>query len=205
MGSSQFTKKKMEYFRLTIAFLFCILIQGSFQEENEQRDGKVFSLFSIVTFPNTGCSSQSVTGNKARNGTCYTATECAEKAGTVSGNCAAGFGVCCLFIPSAYAATTALSYTIAKCAADVCTLRLDFETFTTAGPTGGSDNTAATDTFQITTTPSTAAIPAISGENSGYHVYVEVENTASATATLAFTFGTSTVSRTWEIKVTQIE
>jgi len=223
--SSQFTKKKMEYFRLTIAFLFCILIQGSFQEENEQRDGKVFSLFSIVTFPNTGCSSQSVTGNKARNGTCYTATECAEKAGTVSGNCAAGFGVCCLFIasaggstvtqncsyiqnpsfPSAYAATTALSYTIAKCAADVCTLRLDFETFTTAGPTGGSDNTAAIDTFQITTTPSTAAIPAISGENSGYHVYVEVENTASATATLAFTFGTSTVSRTWEIKVTQIE
>merc|ERR1712156_1163284 len=101
--SSQFTKKKMEYFRLTIAFLFCILIQGSFQEENEQRDG-----------------------------TCYTATECAEKAGTVSGNCAAGFGVCCLFIasaggstvtqncsyiqnpsfPNAYAATTALSYTI---------------------------------------------------------------------------------------------
>ena len=30
----------MEYFRLTIAFIFCILIQGSFQEENEQRDGK---------------------------------------------------------------------------------------------------------------------------------------------------------------------
>ena len=30
----------MEYFRLTIAFFFCILIQGSFQEENEQRDGK---------------------------------------------------------------------------------------------------------------------------------------------------------------------
>merc|ERR1739847_3630 len=84
--SSQFRKKKMEYFRLTIAFIFCILIQGSFQEEDEQRDGKVFSLFSIVTFPNTGCSSQSVTGNKARNGTCYTATECAEKAGTVSEN-----------------------------------------------------------------------------------------------------------------------
>ena len=38
-----------------------------------------------------------------------------------------------------------------------------------------------------------------------FTVYVEVENTASATATLAFTFGTSTVSRTWEIKVTQIE
>ena len=33
---------------------------------------------------------------------------------------------------------------------DVCALRLDFETFTTAGPTGGSDNTAAIDTFQVT-------------------------------------------------------
>merc|ERR1711884_915270 len=136
-----------------------------------------------------------------------------------------GSGVCCLFItstsgatvsqncsyiqnpnfPSAYASETAISFTVTKCSSDVCALRLDFETFTTAGPTGGSDNTAAIDTFQITATPSNIAIPAISGENSGYRVYVEVENTASATATLAFTFGTSTVSRTWEIKVTQIE
>merc|ERR1712018_1101276 len=146
--SSQFTKKKMEYFRLTIAFLFCILIQGSFQEENEQRDGKVFSLFSIVTFPNSGCSSQSTTGNKARNGTCFTSTECSDKGGTVSGNCAAGFGVCCLFItstsgatvsqncsyiqnpnfPSAYASETAISFTVTKCSSDVCALRLDLET-----------------------------------------------------------------------------
>ena len=37
-------------------------------------------------------------------------------------------------------------------------------------------------------------------------VYVEVGKDAGATATLAFTFGTSTtVSRLWEIKVTQIE
>ena len=33
----------------------------------------------------------------------------------------------------------------------VCTLRLDFESFTTAGPVGTSDVTAAIDTFQITT------------------------------------------------------
>ncbi len=34
---------------------------------------------------------------------------------------------------------------------DICTLRLDFETFTTAGPTSTSDVTAAVDTFQVST------------------------------------------------------
>ena len=34
---------------------------------------------------------------------------------------------------------------------DICTLRLDFETFTTAGPTTTSDAAAAVDTFQVTT------------------------------------------------------
>ena len=47
----------------------------------------VFSLFSIVTFPNGGCASQ----DASRNGTCYTSEECLEKSGTVSGNCAAGY------------------------------------------------------------------------------------------------------------------
>ena len=49
----------------------------------------VFSLFSIVTFPNGGCASQ----DASRNGTCYTSEECLEKSGTVSGNCAAGYAI----------------------------------------------------------------------------------------------------------------
>jgi len=194
-------------------------------EKAVSRNGKVFSLFSIVTFPNAGCASQSSIGNtKARNGTCFTSTECTEKGGTVSGNCAAGFGVCCLFItsaaggsvdqncsyiqnpnfPNAYASAAAISYTINKCSSDVCTLRLDFETFTTAGPTTTSDVNAAVDTLQITTTPNQGTISALAGENSGYHAYVEVGPDTGATATLAFTFGTSTLARTWDIKVTQL-
>ena len=71
-----------------------------------------------------------------RNGTCYSATECSDKGGKASGNCASGFGVCCLFVlsstskltvkenntyiqnpsfPSVYSETSALSYTINKC------------------------------------------------------------------------------------------
>jgi len=207
-------------------FIDNINADNSKTETAQQRNGKVFSLFSIVSFPNDGCASQSVQGSKPRNGTCFTSTECNEKGGTVSGNCAAGFGVCCLFItstsgasvsencsyiqnpnfPNAYGVETAISFTVQKCSADICTLRLDFETFTTAGPTTTSDAAAAVDTFQVTTTPTSGlTIPAIAGENSGYHMYVEVGPDSGATATLAFTFGTSTIARTWEIKVTQLE
>ena len=38
-----------------------------------------------------------------------------------------------------------------------------------------------------------------------FAVYVELGNEATASATLAFTFGTSTISRVWEVKVTQLE
>ena len=51
---------------------------------------EVFSLFSIVQFPNQEC-----TGLVTDFGTCYTSGECSAKGGTASGNCAAGFGVCC--------------------------------------------------------------------------------------------------------------
>ena len=90
----------------------------------------VFSLFSIVTFKNEGCSSS----DNGRNGTCYTSSECQNKGGKAQGNCAAGFGVCCVFIltttgdisencsyiqnpsfPAVYGETTSLTYTIRKC------------------------------------------------------------------------------------------
>lgn len=187
-----------------------------------QRDKKLLSLFSIVTFPNQGCSSL----DADRNGTCYTSTECINKGGTKSGNCAAGFGVCCLFIvsatsrtinenctyiqnpsfPSAYSSQTALTYTINKCSSDVCSVRLDFESFTIEGPadtieTGGG---ACMDSFQATGT-SGIATPIICGMNTGQHIYVEMGNSGSTdTAMLAFTFNGASTSRTWEIKATQI-
>ena len=57
---------------------------------------------------------------------------------------------------------------------DVCTLRLDFCTFTTAGPTGTTDASTPNpdttmDTFTITTTPTGSPIPLIAGENTGEH------------------------------------
>ena len=42
-------------------------------------------------FPNDPCSATA-----SRNGTCYTEIECTARAGTGSGSCAQGFGVCCI-------------------------------------------------------------------------------------------------------------
>jgi len=198
------------------------------EEKSSKRDQKVFSLFSIVTFKNSGCRSTSGTTGSGinRNGTCYTSTECQNKGGTAAGNCAAGFGVCCLFttqtagtisenctyiqnpgFPSAYTTGSTIQWTVAKCATDVCSLRFDFESFTTAGPTKTDDSVACVDSFQVTASPSGQTSNVICGENSGTHIYVDIGPTSGASATVSFSFGTNTasVSRSWEIKVTQIE
>merc|ERR1719174_35039 len=112
------------------------------------RTGKHFSLFSVVTFKNEQCTSDTSLAGGARAGTCYTTTECSDKGGTTSGNCASGFGVCCVFISKTGAsatikenrthlrnseypstatttATTSIVYTINKMQSDICQIRLD--------------------------------------------------------------------------------
>lgn len=60
------------------------------------RTGKLFSLFNIVTFRKSQCDASS--GSK---GTCMAVSECATMGGGVAqGNCAAGFGVCCVITQS---------------------------------------------------------------------------------------------------------
>jgi len=123
----------------------------------EDKLAKHFSLFSVVTFGNEECTSSTSVSGGATTGTCYSSTECSDKKGMSSGNCASGFGVCCVFLntgaisatisenrtrlrnaefPSITTATTAQSivYTINKMKSDICQIRLDFGTFIIAGP-----------------------------------------------------------------------
>ena len=186
-------------------------------------------MFSIVTFKNDPCQTNSgTTGTtgRNRNGTCYTAQECSDKGGLSSGNCAAGFGVCCLFVitdgsstitqnctyiqnpgfPSVYSSTTGLTYTVSKCTPDVCSLRLDFETFTILGPGSTLEDASHTcqDSFTVTGT-SGQSTPVICGMNSGQHVYVDIGPATGATGTISFNFATtSSTTRQWEVKVTQV-
>ncbi len=53
----------------------------------------VISLFSIVRFANSGC-----TTSTGLNGTCFTSAECSSNGGVATGTCASGFGVCCVGI-----------------------------------------------------------------------------------------------------------
>lgn len=55
------------------------------------RDGKLFSVFQIIRFANDPCTSAS-----GGIGSCYTDAECTTKGGATDGNCASGFGVCCV-------------------------------------------------------------------------------------------------------------
>jgi len=200
------------------------------------RDGKLFSLFTIVNFKNDPCissSSLSSGSTSYRNGTCYTSSECSNKGGSSKGNCASGFGVCCIFLydtssdttinyndtyiqnpswPSTYGDTSSLTYTVNKCSDDICWLRLDFETFTNVGLSatdeggaGGAASPTCTDTFTVSTgTSGTNNYPVICGDNTGQHIYVDIGNGASDTATLAFAFTGSSTARKWDIKVAQI-
>ncbi|XP_059088788.1 uncharacterized protein LOC131884909 [Tigriopus californicus] len=63
----------------------------------------LFSIFSIVSFKNDPCTT---TGASSLGGTCLTSTACSSKGGFASGNCASGFGVCCLFRVSGSCGTT---------------------------------------------------------------------------------------------------
>lgn len=203
-------------------FLVAGLILIGFQQSIAGRDGKVFSLFNIVQFKNDLCD----TLTSGKNGTCYTSTECTNKGGQASGNCAAGFGVCCYFAvsssgsslnennsyiqnpgyPSTYSSSSTLSYTINKCSDDICMLRLDMETFSIKALADTNENTACIDSLVITSTNS-QSIPTICGKNAGQHIYIDLGTPSTNTATLTFTFATTstiTTDRTWDIRVAQI-
>jgi len=167
---------------ITFSLLICAVT-------SEEKLAKHFSLFSVVTFGNEECTSgTSITGG-ATAGTCYSSTECSDKKGMASGNCASGFGVCCVFLntgaasatitenrtrlrnaeyPSIATATTVQSivYTVNKMKDDICQIRLDFDSFVIAGPSVSTEALAAgaqmcQDSLILSTTdvPSTATLP----------------------------------------------
>jgi len=181
---------------LTYSFLLSLLSCLSMAAHNKTegvRGGKVFSLFSIVQFPNEACTSTSGTYS---NGTCFTANECSSNGGSANGNCASGFGVCCVFsisasgskinqnnsyivnpsYPSNYAPTSTpstVTYTINKSSNDICRIRLDYDTFVLDGPvastTAATGGQCQTDRFTMYTTDRTA-VPA-TGATGTYGAY----------------------------------
>merc|ERR1711894_737710 len=74
----------------------CLLCVASVATALPAKEPKAFSLFSVVTFPNLECTTDTT---PAMTGICVTAEECSNSGDVIAqaqGNCASGFGVCCL-------------------------------------------------------------------------------------------------------------
>jgi len=94
--------------------------------------------------------------------------------------------------PSSYTPTTAgtCAYTIQKVSADICQLRLDFQTFSGfAVPTGGACSDSFAAAGQTGSNP-----PSICGTNTGYHMYVEFGTGASDSVTLTNTWNAANLA-----------
>ncbi|XP_011209114.2 uncharacterized protein LOC105230186 isoform X2 [Bactrocera dorsalis] len=137
-----------------------------------------------------------------RIGNCFNIYECRAKGGIAKGDCAMGFGVCCIFIascnttisnnitylvspqfpsfmPSNYSAPC--SYKIKLMSNEVSQLRIDFYHFSMGQPnrrTGVCDG----DVFAVNGGPSGALT--LCGQNSGQHIYYEVGGAAAPRQTL---------------------
>ncbi|XP_015836244.2 uncharacterized protein LOC658432 [Tribolium castaneum] len=68
---------------------------GTALQNKTKKFNKFLSLFQIVQFENSECQSSSTFGDYL--GTCYHETECSALNGTNLGDCADGYGVCCVF------------------------------------------------------------------------------------------------------------
>merc|ERR1719228_1955664 len=188
------------------------------ESASSKHKGRAFSLFSIVQFPNSGCISSS---SSSTYGTCYTASECETKGGSADGNCASGFGVCCLITtntcgstvstntsyirnlnyPSSYTPTSTGSCEIkvSKCSDDVCQLRIDFQTMSGFAASVG----VCTDSFAAAGQTGIDP-PSVCGTNTGYHMYTEFGATSTDTITLTITYGSTTTAKTWNVLLRQI-
>lgn len=155
-------------------------------------------------------------------GKCYSTTDCKSIGGEATTNCAVGFGVCCIVSVKASSATitknctyfanedypTAIALTATtneytftpENPQDICAVRLDFNDLVLSVTASGVVNEALmTTTGQVSKSP-----PAITGTNTGMHMYIETgQQTTSAKVSIATIATTATAK--WRIKACFIE
>merc|ERR1711892_573192 len=195
--------------------------------------GRVLGLFSVVTFPNDECTTIST---PAMSGTCVTVEECSNSGDTIavaSGNCASGFGVCCMrrivapgsitqdlthiqnadFPGSETALNAPAPAAILRAVnimggANICAIKLEFINVVLRPPVAA---TGICDDRITVTTPARNpgagfGIEALCGTLTGQHLYVDVNTIGGAmAATVNINTVAITGARMWKILVRQIE
>lgn len=203
-------------------------------DTSHTRQKKMFSIFSVINFPNSQCTTFSSANTKnIMFGTCQSSSTCISLGGVTDGNCASGFGVCCMIsvsscqatisqnltyiqnpgFPSSFSTVGTCSYTF-NAGSDICQIRLDFDNFVinppdsaTAIPSFGS---CTTNDRLVTTSPSGFSPPVLCGTLTGTHMYIETARTTPSSARIDLVLGPSTATstltnRTWKIRVQFIE
>jgi len=196
----------------------------------EDKSGKAFSLFSVVQFANLQCTAATMTDMV---GVCHTSEECDDKGGVVSGNCASGFGVCCVVtvdlavtggtatisnnvtyiqsanFPSTFGATGTVAaatymFPIAT-TSDIGHIRLDFQTGNFEAPAAGDGDCTGHDAITVTTTAvGTFGFNSLCGHLSGSHIYIQTGGTTSGNQ-LNIQTTVANFARSWKILVSLIE
>ncbi|XP_059078528.1 uncharacterized protein LOC131876992 [Tigriopus californicus] len=198
------------------------------QQTNFHRQKRLFSLFNVVQFQNGPCITAS---DIETTGTCLNGQECTSQGGTLDGNCASGFGVCCVFIltgcngvvnqnctmvrnmgfPAADSNTgRTCSVSLNRLSQDICQIRLDFQSRTVlplgtgegvCGGTGDSLNVISPHSSSQSAFP-----PTVCGTLTGQHMYFESGRSGSTAGQINIVQGTgANTDRRYNIKVSYIE
>merc|ERR1711936_949794 len=210
------------------SIFFCCPFLGYALENS--RDERSFSLFSVLKWQHGACQAVS---EADLQGVCLTKQECDDLGGTGDGNCAAGFGSCCIitvkgtaaspggtvtqncsFIenvdyPSAENMTRSYEYMITKCSTDICQIRLDFVMGNFAQPDTATGDCTTGDRDTVTLDAGgDDPTRILCGDLTTQHVYMDVSptNTNAATVTIATNENANSGgTKNCRIKVSQIE
>merc|ERR1711935_672783 len=199
------------------------------------RTGKVLGLFSVVTFPNDECKTIMT---PSMSGVCVTSEECSNSGDTIataSGNCASGFGVCCMRrivapgsitqdlthiqnedFPSAEAALRATAPVPPATdravnimgGANICALKVEFITVQLLNPS--ATGVCGEEEISVRTPARNPGagfgVENLCGVLTGQHIFVDVAPAVGAMA-MTLNIDTSNLSgdRMWKILIRQIQ
>uniref|UniRef100_A0A6P7FZ09 Uncharacterized protein LOC114334212 n=1 Tax=Diabrotica virgifera virgifera TaxID=50390 RepID=A0A6P7FZ09_DIAVI len=180
----------------------------------DNRNARFLSLFTYVQLLNPEC----ITADGSY-GTCLGAQDCAQRRGTVSGPCARGYGVCCVFMatcgqtirengtyfvnneyPNQYDGTGSCQLTLIKSSPDVCQFRLNFEELNLMQPES-VNHICDNDQFLVS---GGNPVPVICGNNMGNHMYISTPPGIMSPLTLSVVTSGPSYERNWKIRILQI-
>ncbi|XP_063217845.1 uncharacterized protein LOC134528280 [Bacillus rossius redtenbacheri] len=224
--------KEMGNLRLILALNIAICQQMSLAESDLEDEEVVQSapspraVAALSRYYHTRCAG-SAADSRATEGVCLGLLECRAEGGASIGSCGL-LGVCCAVERSCFSSsalkvsyfvgpsdtmTTSCSFNVQVKNPAVCQVRLDFENFNLAQPTGASTDGQQywfgcdTDRFSVASPYSgNLGFKHLCGRNHGQHMYVPANSTpAMDYLVLRVQLGSERSRVSWRIKVTQLE